>query len=56
MAMNKKIFFRDDDVQDSDSNFKKFIGLFLWHQVPVHLAVIPGEHDRPVWGLFAAMS
>jgi hypothetical protein len=43
MAMNKKIFFRDDDVQDSDNNFKKFIGLFLWHQVPVHLAVIPGN-------------
>lgn len=41
--MNKTIFFRDDDVQDSDINFKKFIGLFLWHRIPVHLAVIPGN-------------
>ncbi len=41
--MNKIIFFRDDDVRDSDINFKRFIGLFLWHGIPVHLAVIPGN-------------
>jgi peptidoglycan/xylan/chitin deacetylase (PgdA/CDA1 family) len=43
MSMNKTVFFRDDDVQDCDINFKKFIGLFLWHKIPVHLAVIPGN-------------
>jgi peptidoglycan/xylan/chitin deacetylase (PgdA/CDA1 family) len=40
--MNKTIFFRDDDIQDSDTHLKKFIGLFLWYRIPVHLAVIPG--------------
>ena len=41
--MNKLIFFRDDDIRDCDANLKKFIGLFLLHKIPVHLAVIPGS-------------
>jgi len=41
--VNKTVFFRDDDVQDSDARFKEFLGLFLRHKVPVHLAVIPGN-------------
>lgn len=43
MGLNKFIFFRNDDVWDSNAKFKKFIALFLWHKIPIHLTVIPGK-------------
>src|SRR5262245_23645671 len=41
--MPKIVFFRNDDVHDSDLHLRKFISLFLYYGIPVHLAVIPGK-------------
>ncbi len=39
----KRIFFRDDDAAELNGNLKELIGIFISHNVPVHLSVIPAR-------------
>lgn len=41
MKDKKHIFFRNDDVADLNENLIKLIDIFISHEVPIHLAVIP---------------
>lgn len=40
---SKIVFFRDDDVNVLDDTFTRFVELFINHQVPLVLAVEPGN-------------
>jgi hypothetical protein len=38
-----QIFFRDDDVDEDEASLRELLGIFLHHEAPVNLAVIPGR-------------
>ncbi len=44
-----QIFFRADDIAVVDEPFQKLMNLFLFHQVPLCLAVVPDWLDRANW-------
>ncbi|MDQ3013005.1 MAG: hypothetical protein M3X11_20135 [Acidobacteriota bacterium] len=37
------LFFRDDDVDEDEASLRRLLDLFLSHQTPVNLGVIPGR-------------
>ena len=39
--MKKKIYFRDDDVDELNENLIKLIDVFCFYEIPLHLSVIP---------------
>lgn len=40
-ARTIKIFFRNDDIDDDEISLRQFLEIFIYHEIPVNLAVIP---------------
>ena len=47
------LFFRDDDVDEDEESLRHLLHLFLRHEVPVNLGVIPGRLTNSAIGLLA---
>jgi peptidoglycan/xylan/chitin deacetylase (PgdA/CDA1 family) len=41
------LFFRDDDVDEDETSLRRLLNVFLKHDMPVNLAVIPGRLSGP---------
>lgn len=47
------LFFRDDDVDDDEDSLRTLLDLFLLHEIPVNLQIIPGRLTGPAVALLS---